>query len=570
MAEYYTVLRRAVGGIDPNVPETRRAVYDKARNALIGQLKAVDPPLTTAEISRQRLELEEAIRRVEREAAAGVSGPPLPAEPAPNRAPQQRQAPPQPATSLPPVHDYEAPNPSPQDVFRRAIQEAGMRGAESAERMGGTPARADATRYEGTAPDLRSPPPRERAPPPEQTRRAENPDRRAALPVRADATRYSNPPEYRQRAPAPDAARAPPPPEQYDPEPRLAPEYDQDYERQTAAPPSPQVDRRDRPVSGAPQGRNRGYLDESDRELVDRPARRSRLPGILLFVLIIAVVGGLGALAWSQRSVITDLLASFESGPGETKPTAAAETPVEDPAATGKNTDRLLPGEEPAANRDVRVLDAAPAPGETAESGDAAMAPEPLPASADATGDALVAQKAILYEEPVAGAGGANGEVKAINAAVTWRFVEAGPNGPEVEASLQVPERNMTIRFTLHKNSDDTLPASHLVEVVVDTPADFPGQAIGSIPRIVLKPTEEERGQPLVGAAAKVADGFFWIALSAAEPDIASNLSLIRERNWIDLPFVYENGQRAILTFEKGTPGERVFEKALAAWSTPG
>ena len=48
MAEYYTVLRRAIAGIEPNVPETRRAVYDKARNALIGQLKAVDPPLTTA------------------------------------------------------------------------------------------------------------------------------------------------------------------------------------------------------------------------------------------------------------------------------------------------------------------------------------------------------------------------------------------------------------------------------------------------------------------------------------------------------------------------------------------
>ena len=62
-----------------------------------------------------------------------------------------------------------------------------------------------------------------------------------------------------------------------------------------------------------------------------------------------------------------------------------------------------------------------------------------------------------------------------------------------------------------------SLPASHLVEVVVDTPADFPGKAIGSIPRLVLKPTEDARGQPLVGAAAKVADGFFWIALSAAE-----------------------------------------------------
>ena len=57
-----------------NTPETRRAVYDKARNALIGQLKAIVPPLPTSEISRQRLELEEAIRRAEREADQRCSG----------------------------------------------------------------------------------------------------------------------------------------------------------------------------------------------------------------------------------------------------------------------------------------------------------------------------------------------------------------------------------------------------------------------------------------------------------------------------------------------------------------
>ena len=83
MAEYYTVLKRAISGIDPNIPDARRTVYDKARNALIGQLKAVDPPLTTAEISRQRLELEEAIRRVERESAAGLASPPPPRPAAP-------------------------------------------------------------------------------------------------------------------------------------------------------------------------------------------------------------------------------------------------------------------------------------------------------------------------------------------------------------------------------------------------------------------------------------------------------------------------------------------------------
>ena len=83
-----------------------------------------------------------------------------------------------------------------------------------------------------------------------------------------------------------------------------------------------------------------------------------------------------------------------------------------------------------------------------------------------------------------------------------------------------------------------------------------------------MKPTEESRGQPLDGAAAKVADGFFWIAFSNDAGPQAQNVALMRERNWIDLPLVYNNDQRAILTFEKGTPGQRVFDKAMTAWGS--
>ena len=83
-----------------------------------------------------------------------------------------------------------------------------------------------------------------------------------------------------------------------------------------------------------------------------------------------------------------------------------------------------------------------------------------------------------------------------------------------------------------------------------------------------MKPTEEARGQPLVGAAAKVTDGFFWVALSAAEADIVRRISSLRKgQDWIDLPFVYDTGQRAILTFEKGKAGDDVFSKAIAAWT---
>lgn len=75
MTDYYAVLKKAVSGFESESGDARRSVYDKARTALIGQLKSIDPPLTTSEISRQRLELEEAIRKVEREASAARPAP---------------------------------------------------------------------------------------------------------------------------------------------------------------------------------------------------------------------------------------------------------------------------------------------------------------------------------------------------------------------------------------------------------------------------------------------------------------------------------------------------------------
>jgi len=574
MAEYYTVLKRAIAGIDPNVAEARRAVYDKARNALIGQLKAVDPPLTTAEISRQRLELEEAIRRVERE-SAGIGAPPpvppqpqhLPAEPPPRRAAPQPHEPAMAARSATPAPAayQESGRAAPQDAFRRAIQQAGIRGANR-EPVAREPvsARAEAARHSATAPDLRQPDDR-------AMRQDERPARRE------QGYRAPPPPDDRYRAPPPpdDRYRAPPPPSSdlYEPEPRLAPEYDQEWDPappatgRASGPPPPQLDEHDR-LAFAKKGRRRGYVEDDGAELLDKPARRSRLPGLILLVLIIGVVGGLAALGWSQRTMLNDLLASFESN----EPPTLSEQPSDaaEPAST-KNSDRLLAGNnakpEPAAKAaPVRVVDEADGNTEmaAASAGDAGAEPLPVSTGDAASSAAPAPQKAILYEEPVGDS--SNGGVTAINAAVTWQYNKDGPNGPEIEAELEVPERKMTVRFSLHKNSDDTLPASHLIEVTVDTPADFPGKGIDEIPRIVFKPSEEARGQPLVGAAAKVADGFFWIALSANQNDIASNLDLLRGREWIDLPFVYGNGQRAILTFEKGPQGDKVFADALAAW----
>src|SRR3954465_6786046 len=72
MADYYPLIARAIAGLDPSAPgESRRALYERARSALIAQLRSVDPPLSESEITRERLSLEEAVRKVESEAAAG-------------------------------------------------------------------------------------------------------------------------------------------------------------------------------------------------------------------------------------------------------------------------------------------------------------------------------------------------------------------------------------------------------------------------------------------------------------------------------------------------------------------
>src|SRR5215470_5921665 len=70
MADYYPLIARAIAGLDPQAPgESRRALYERARAALIQQLRGVDPPLSESEITRERLSLEEAVRKVESEAA---------------------------------------------------------------------------------------------------------------------------------------------------------------------------------------------------------------------------------------------------------------------------------------------------------------------------------------------------------------------------------------------------------------------------------------------------------------------------------------------------------------------
>src|SRR3972149_1429208 len=69
MADYHPLIARSVAGLDKNTGETRRVLYERARTALVNQLRSVEPALNESDITRERLALEEAIRKVEAEAA---------------------------------------------------------------------------------------------------------------------------------------------------------------------------------------------------------------------------------------------------------------------------------------------------------------------------------------------------------------------------------------------------------------------------------------------------------------------------------------------------------------------
>ena len=68
MTDYYPLIARAVEGLDRSTGEARRALYERARNALVAQLRSNQPALLEAQITKERLALEEAIRKVEAEA----------------------------------------------------------------------------------------------------------------------------------------------------------------------------------------------------------------------------------------------------------------------------------------------------------------------------------------------------------------------------------------------------------------------------------------------------------------------------------------------------------------------
>ena len=134
-----------------------------------------------------------------------------------------------------------------------------------------------------------------------------------------------------------------------------------------------------------------------------------------------------------------------------------------------------------------------------------------------------VAQKAIFYEERTSATQGS-----ADSGSVVWSLVMDSPGGdlppePAIRAEATVPERNLKLRMTIRRNADETLPASHIVEIVITGPENPASGAIENVLRMTFKDNEGATGNPLFGVPAKIADGFFLIALTDSKAEIEAN-----------------------------------------------
>jgi hypothetical protein len=585
MADYYPLISRAVAALDKNSGENRRAIYERARNALLAQLRGVTPPLSESDITRERLALEESIRKVEAESARQFVEATRQALPPRLRSTEFRQRDELARTRPPETRPPETRPPETRVPEARAPEARPWREVEPPaapprrhispppsplETPHGAPLETSREQWAPalsptTVPEERGSeeafdqPPVEPLPPPTPA-----PRRSIFDIVRRERRAVASPGEEADGA----AARAEQPARQpYPPLPEPAPDFD----RPLPPPHRLQLDRAEpqmldreapqEPMFEAP-GRHEARpheesfvaddelseppregrappppIDEemefepSDEEVRPRPSYRDLTKGLAIAGLVISI-GGL--LLWQWPNMVA-FYRSFR--------TPAVEATREAPPATAarpKITDRIEPGSQ-----------------------QAPAAPTPAPGAQPAVS---AAQKVVLYEEDPADPNG-----KRFVGSAIWRTetVTPAPGQPPelaIRADIEVPERKLAVTWSLRRNTDKGLPATHTVEIMFKLPADFPAGGISNVPGILMKQAESTRGVPLAGLAVKVTPGFYLIGLSNLDADKERNLQLLKERGWFDIPVVYNNNRRAILAMEKGSPGERVFADAFKAW----
>jgi hypothetical protein len=629
MADYYPLIARAVAGLDKNTGDARRALYERARAALVAQLRGVTPALDESDVTRERLALEEAIRKVEGESARQttvrvdpnrVKAPEFPRwqepEPAPEPAPEfdldlGLEAEPEEAPEPPRVPPRRVPPPPRQDARQEGRQDT-RQDARQETRPDGRPAVPGARPRTERVVEGREATQSDRfeARRPSGALRGERPERERQE-TRQEA-RKENRQEARQEGRPPV-----PPPGRSRTEPRRSyqePEYEEAEETDLEGEPPPP--------------RNSGNAGRARDERGDR--RSSVNSNFQEFREVVSEADELGgASARAKRSARE----KFAAVPNAKRPRSRdpdadeayltlddiAEQPVMLEPSFVVDESRPVPPrgrsaqqQPPDAERGlvprrsyaglIRIAIAvvlvglivslviwqlpnleelyasltAPAQPTEQTNDNTPTTPqqrkmtdriEPGGKSLPPQGDvANVAQHVMLYEEDPSVPSG-----KSAPGSVSWSTEAVSPGSgksPElqVRANITIPDRGMVITWVFHRDTEPGSSSSHTIEINFKLPPNFPSGGINKVPGIYMKQAEQIQGTALDGISVPVTTNYFLIGLSALPSSRERNVKLLKEMPWIEIPIVYANNQRAILAIEKGPPGDQAFANAFAAW----
>ena len=614
MADYYVILKRAVEALPDGNRERRQAIYDKARKALLTKLQNMDPPLAPSDISRQRMALEEAVRAVERdltlqqqeieadEEAEDFASPP-------SYRPQAAEGEAQGADDEDGSDDYE-PSRAPEvsvsgDTYAEDEHEESEQDGDWQTAKPDAPAVVTVASTKGSA----------AVPVADPSRRLPNVDlpsndddrnapdaganfsasdrvvRRAGQDVLKNAVRDANAlgaatnAAVKSAQDAADAVGEQRSNEATRIEPTLGEvvvSKSRTYQR--TEPTMEPVAKSSQPKPVQAEVDKPAKKEKADPLDVPEPEEgegsRSRYGMIVGILLGAGVLGGSGYLLYQNMDALLapdsqgedgDAAQNAESDGGQEMQARQVRTvTVQPPAEDAASGDTASSGGSDAATPEAPqdgAQDAAPADnaGQDAPADEARSATEPdtatAPAQQQAATGVAVAQQSILYEEE--GTAGEPGSATA--GEVVWTLDGSGDKAAIV-ARADIPGKGISFEIRISKNGDAELPASHLIEISAVRQDMDPDRAIASIPGLILKPTEQSRGEGLVGAAIRIADDLHWIALTAGPREQRYNLELLSLRSWIDIPIQYNSGRRAILTLEKGPSGDRVIENAIDEW----
>jgi hypothetical protein len=578
MADYQSLLTRAVANLpSTSSAATRQAIYERARKALLTQLRTLRPPLPESDIAREENALNQAIALVEAKfggtdaahteptpakaassAGAGHSVGERPTAAAPPRAAPASQA----STSAPVAQVQNAPGALARAAAPAASTSSALQPPPTARPPGAAAQpRPEATRAPAPASAQQNAPaeavrparaPASSAPNPSETRAFQGAIATKAPPLRAD--RGSRPGDTASAAGPVVAAKTEGPSPASSNLAKVVPSAE--AHAGGSAPPV---------VARIEDGAEFGSAPEvpiDDDRLAQRlepegqrpqaptaPAEKSKSWLWLALAVVLGAVLSVAGAAIVMRQKPQDLAIA--------PPEAQQETSTQPPAKIAQRA-------QPSPIENNSTAPAASEPQGTQSPAQTGQEPaNPAPAADNGTLPGA-ARAAMLIASPD------NPQKPVVNLGSTvWSTIPPTPGQPAtvaVKADADIPDLKMHASMTLRKNTDPTLQATHTIDLKFSFADGAPIAGFKDVGAPQMRKLDSTASEALTSVKVKVSDVYFLVALAKGDQDTARNLDLMQTRAWFDFPLLLNDNRIAKLVFQKSSEGEAMLAKAFDAW----